>query len=77
MFEGLEKILSDSRDYKEMNDMFSTCSCNGRPGKDNPYCERNPERKTASRSSYCLYFKGLNGTKHCDHKHPYKPKEEE
>jgi hypothetical protein len=80
MYDDLWKLMNNTgyKDYKESNGLFSICSCKGRPPKDKPKCERNQdELKSHTGQGYCMYFKGQNGTKHCDHKHPYKQKEEE
>jgi hypothetical protein len=79
MYEGLWKKLNDTgfKDYKELTDMFSTCSCKGRPPKDKPRCERNKEQKRKhDNQGYCIHYR-INGTLHCDHKYPYREPEEE
>ena len=76
MFEDLEKQLNDTgyKDYINHNQLFSTCECKGRPPIDGPKCERNKEElKSYTGQGYCMWYKGQNGTKHCDHR--YKPKQ--
>ena len=66
------------KDYKEKNQLYSTCSCKGRIKEGDPLCERNRDKKIKyDGQGYCWHYR-INGTLHCDHRYPpEEPKKEE
>ena len=59
------------KDYSEMRDGLTICTCKGVIKPDKPICELNlREEMSSTGKGRCLYFK-TNGTEHCDH--PPKP----
>ena len=58
------------KDYKEKNQLYSTCSCKGRISEGKPLCERNRDKQNKhDGQGYCMYYR-INGTLHCDHRYP-------
>jgi len=59
------------RDYKQTDDIYSTCEVEGKIPDGAPVCERNREGLKRTRGNLCMYFRS-NGSCHCDHKRPPK-----